>query len=106
MLFFFIHIHLGRLSKKSRIEQEKQLEQEKKKRILEQQKERKRKQREREKIHAQQKKECEIKFNFASEEEFIEATKDFDKLNEQLKFSNCTCCRKVRLDMKLDHQLF
>ena len=28
-----------------------------------------------------------IKFNFASEEEFLEATKDFDKLNEQLKFS-------------------
>ena len=47
-----------------------------------------------------------IEFHFASDDEFIQATKEFDRLNEQLVHNRCTCCRKVRLDMKVEQQTF
>ena len=76
------------------------------KKIMEQQRERKRKQREKERFQAQQKEANKNKYDYASEKEFIQATKQFDILNEQLTYRRCTCCRRVRLDMKVEQQSF
>ena len=65
---------------------------------------RKRKQREKENNQIHSKKTDECFFNYATEEEFIQTTKEFDILNEQLTYKRCTCCRKVRLAMKVEQQ--
>ena len=104
---------LGRQSKKARRDLERQLLKqleheriEKRKKIMEQQRNRKRKQREQEQYKAFQIEASENKFNHASEEEFLRTTKEFDKLNELLIHKRCSCCRKVRLDMKVERQSF
>ena len=111
-----------RLSKKARIELEiKRISNRKEK-----QRERKRKQRDRENNQIHQKEidvddlqqnvhqntlqshqslnreEEELKFNFVSEEEFIQVTKEFDKLNETLVYRRCTACRQIKLDLQVE----
>ena len=73
---------------------------------MEQQRNRKRKQREQERLQTKQEEPNEFKFNYASDEKFLYATKEFDKLNEQLVHKRCSCCRKVRLDIKVEQQTF
>ena len=42
-----------------------------------------------------------LKFNYVSEEKFIEITKQFDRLNETLVYRRCTACRQVKLDLQV-----
>ena len=72
------------------------------KRILEKkEKQNERKRKSREKERDQQKKQTKNsspKFKFATEQEFLEVTRIFDKLNENLVYRRCTCCRQTKLD--------
>ena len=45
-------------------------------------------------------------FNFVSEEVFIQTTKEFDTLNEQIAYQRCTSCKQVKLELKVDTQTF
>ena len=56
--------------------------------------------------HQSLNREEELKFNFVSEEEFIQVTKEFDKLNETLVYRRCTACRQVKLDLQVEMVCF
>ena len=43
-----------------------------------------------------------MKFNSVSEDEFIQVTKEFDRLNETLVYCHCTACRQVKLEMQVE----
>ena len=47
-----------------------------------------------------------LKFNYVSEEEFIQITKEFDRLNETLVYRRCTACRQVKLEMQVEFLSF
>ena len=47
-----------------------------------------------------------LHFDFVSEKVFIQTTKEFDTLNDQLTYRRCTCCRQVKLELRVERQMF